>query len=138
MNVNAILDGVSDLAQEWAAQCPDRQQRTKADPEDFEALRQLGVPLLGVPVEFGGLWESPALSSRPICTMLRTLAQGDPSVTLASSMHQLVLSSWRTALVAEPLKDAWARQRAEVFQTVHDGAWWGTLVSEPGSGGDSR
>ena len=137
MSVNAILTGVSNLAQEWAAQRPDRQQRTKAEPEDFEALRHLGVPLLGVPVEFGGLWDTPALSSRPICTMLRMLAQGDPSVTLASSMHQLVLSSWRTALVEEPLKDAWARQRAEVFQTVHDGAWWGTLVSEPGSGGDS-
>ena len=137
MNVNAILDGVSDLAQEWAAQRQDRQQRTKAAPEDFEALRRLGVPLLGVPVEFGGLWETPALSSRPICTMVRTLAQGDPSVTLASSMHQLVLSSWRTDTVAEPYADAWTKQRKEVFQTVHDGAWWGTLISEPGSGGDT-
>ena len=137
MSVNAILDGVSDLAVEWAAQRPDRQQRTKADPEDFEALRRLGIPLLGVPAEFGGLWESPARSSRPICTMLRVLAQGDPSVTLASSMHQLVLASWRTASVSEPYADAWARQRKEVFQTVHAGAWWGTLISEPGSGGDS-
>lgn len=137
MSVNAILDGVSDLAREWAAQGPDRQQRTQADPEDFEALRRLGIPLLGVPVEFGGLWESPARSSRPICTMLRVLAQGDPSVTLASSMHQLVLASWRTAEVPEPYADAWAKQRKDVFQTVHDGAWWGTLISEPGSGGDT-
>ena len=58
-------------------------------------------------------------------------------MTLASSMHQLVLASWRTASVAEPYADAWAKQRKEVFQTVHDGAWWGTLISEPGSGGDS-
>ena len=137
MSANTILDGAADLAREWAAQCPDRQQRTQADPEDFEALRRLGIPLLGVPAEFGGLWESPARSSRPICTMLRVLAQGDPSVTLASSMHQLVLASWRTASVSEPYADAWARQRKEVFQTVHAGAWWGTLISEPGSGGDS-
>ena len=137
MSANTILDGAADLAREWAAQCPDRQQRTQADPEDFEALRRLGIPLLGVPTEFGGLWESPARSSRPICTMLRVLAQGDPSVTLASSMHQLVLASWRTASVSEPYADAWARQRKEVFQTVHAGAWWGTLISEPGSGGDS-
>ena len=137
MSVNVILDGVSDLAQEGATQCQDRQQRTKADPADFETLRRLGIPLLGVPVEFGGLWESSARSSRPICTMVRRLAQGDPSVTLASSMHQLVLSSWRTDTVTEPYADAWAKQRKEVFQTVHDGAWWGTLISEPGSGGDS-
>ena len=137
MSVNAILDGASDLAREWAAQYPDRQQRTQADPEDFEVLRRLGIPLLGVPVEFGGLWESPARSSRPICTMLRVLAQGDPSVTLASAMHQLVLASWRTASVSETYADAWAKQRKDVFQTVQDGAWWGTLISEPGSGGDS-
>ena len=137
MSVEGILNGVANLAGEWAAQRPDRQQRTQADPEDFEALRRLGIPLLGVPVEFGGLWESPARSSRPICAMLRMLAQGDPSVTLASSMHQLVLASWRTAAVSEPYAPAWAKQRKEVFQTVHDGAWWGTLISEPGSGGDS-
>ena len=137
MSESDILDGVSDLAMKWAAQCPDRQQRTKADPADFEALRSLGIPFLGVPEEFGGLWESPARSSRPICTMLRVLAQGDPSVTLASAMHQLVLASWRTAAVSEPYADAWAKQRKDVFQTVHDGAWWGTLISEPGSGGDS-
>jgi alkylation response protein AidB-like acyl-CoA dehydrogenase len=69
--------------------------------------------------------------------MLRTLAQGDPSITLASAMHQLVLSSWRIPTVPEPYAKAWAKQRREVFQTVLDGAWWGTIVSEPGSGGDT-
>jgi hypothetical protein len=42
----------------------------------------LGVPLMAVPVEFGGTWDSLAQSARPICTMLRRLAQGDPSITL--------------------------------------------------------
>ena len=137
MSVNTILETAPRLAQEWAAQRQDRQQRTKPDPADFESLRQLGIQLLGVPVEFGGLWESPEQSSRPICTMLRTLAQGDPSITLSSAMHQLVLASWRNAIVSEPYAEAWANQRKEVFQTVLDGAWWGTLVSEPGSGGDA-
>jgi alkylation response protein AidB-like acyl-CoA dehydrogenase len=52
-------------------------------------------------------------------------------------MHQLVLSSWRIPTVPEPYAKAWAKQRHEVFQTVLDGAWWGTIVSEPGSGGDT-
>jgi hypothetical protein len=69
--------------------------------------------------------------------MLRTLAQGDPSITLASAMHHLVLSSWRIPTVPEPYSQRWVKQRREVFQTVLDGAWWGTIVSEPGSGGDT-
>ncbi|HZA22904.1 MAG TPA: acyl-CoA dehydrogenase family protein, partial [Dehalococcoidia bacterium] len=64
-------------------------------------------------------------------------AQGDPSITLASAMHHLVLSSWRIPSVPEPHTSGWAKQRREVFQTVLDGAWWGTIVSEPGSGGDT-
>jgi hypothetical protein len=92
---------------------------------------------MAVPVELGGTWESLAQSARPICTLLRTLAQGDPSITLASAMHHLVLSSWRRPTVPAPYTAAWVEQRREVFQTVLDGAWWGTIISEPGSGGDT-
>jgi hypothetical protein len=137
MKVQTILGKVPNLASEWASQRSERQQRTKADPADFDSLRRIGVPLLAVPAEFGGTWESLSQSARPICTMLRTLAQGDPSITLASAMHHLVLSSWRIPSVPEPHTSGWAKQRREVFQTVLDGAWWGTIVSEPGSGGDT-
>jgi alkylation response protein AidB-like acyl-CoA dehydrogenase len=137
MRIETILEPASQLAKEWAAQREDRQQRTKADPSDYDTLRQIGVPLLAVPTEFGGTWESLSQSARPICTLLRTLAQGDPSITLSSAMHHLVLSSWRIPAVPEPYAPDWAKQRQEVFQTVLDGAWWGTIVSEPGSGGDT-
>lgn len=137
MTVETILEKAPKLAREFAAERAERQRRTKADPVDFQRLRELGIPLMAVPVEFGGTWESLAQSARPICTMLRTLAQGDPSVTLASAMHHLVLSSWRIPSVPQPYTEVWARQRREVFQTVLDGAWWGTIVSEPGSGGDT-
>src|SRR5919106_5411888 len=137
MKIESILEKVPALAHEWAAQRSERQRRTEADPVDFKRLQDLGVPLMAVPVEFGGTWESLSQSARPICTMLRTLAQGDPSVTLASAMHHLVLSSWRIPTVPEPHTEAWKRQRREVFQSVLDGAWWGTIISEPGSGGDT-
>ncbi|MFQ6028139.1 MAG: acyl-CoA dehydrogenase family protein [Dehalococcoidia bacterium] len=137
MNIETILEGVPKLAREWASQRDDRQQRTKADPADYEALRRIGIPLLAVPVEFGGTWEDVSQSARPICTMLRTLAKGDPSITLSSAMHQGVLASWRVPQVPEPYGDAWQQQRKYVFDTVTDGAWWGTIVSEPGSGGDT-
>jgi alkylation response protein AidB-like acyl-CoA dehydrogenase len=48
-----------------------------------------------------------------------------------------LLSSWRIPTVPEPYAEARRRQRREVFDTVRDGCWWGTIISEPGSGGDS-
>jgi alkylation response protein AidB-like acyl-CoA dehydrogenase len=131
-----ILEQATGLSREWASEWQDRQQRTSADPEDFRRLREMGVPLMSIPGEFGGSWEGLARTARPIGTMLRTLAQGDPSVTLSSAMHHLVLDSWRRPSAPEPYTEAFDRQRREVFQTVQDGAWWGTLISEPGSGGD--
>lgn len=135
--IGAILEQVPKLVREWASQRGDRQRRTEADPADYEQLRKLGIPLMAVPVEFGGTWEDISQSARPLCTMLRALAQGDPSITLSSAMHHGVLASWRIPTVPEPYNDGWQKQRKEVFQTVVDGAWWGTIVSEPGSGGDT-
>ena len=36
----------------------------------------------------------------------------------------------------EPFRTAWADQRAEVLASAMDGHFWGTITSEPGSGGD--
>ena len=137
MTIARILEEAPRLTKAWAAEREDRQQRTEGDPADFRRLRELGIHLLAVPVDFGGTWESLAQSARPLCTLLRILAQGDPSITLASTMHPLVLSSWRISTVPEPYTAAWKRQRQDVFDTVLDGCWWGTITSEPGSGGDS-
>ncbi len=135
-SITHMLAAVPHLAQEWAAERQERQERTQGRPEDYARLRQLGVHLMAVPVELGGTWESLPQTARPFCTILRTLAQGDPSITLASAMHQLVLSSWRLPTVPEPYSALWAQQREDVFQSVRDGHWWGTIISEPGSGGD--
>jgi alkylation response protein AidB-like acyl-CoA dehydrogenase len=137
VTIARILEEAPRLAHTWAAERQDRQQRTEGDPADFQRLRELGVHLLGVPTEFGGTWESLAQSARPLCTLLRILAQGDPSITLSSAMHPLVLSSWRIPTVPEPYTAAWQRQRRQVHETVRDGCWWGTIISEPGSGGDT-
>ena len=137
VSIATILAEAPQLAHAWAADRAVRQERTQGEPADYERLRQLGVHLMAVPVEFGGTWESLPQTARPFCTMLRILAQGDPSITLASAMHQLVLSSWRRPTVPAPYTALWAQQRQEVFQTVRDGCWWGTIISEPGSGGDT-
>jgi alkylation response protein AidB-like acyl-CoA dehydrogenase len=71
--------------------------------------------------------------------MLRALAHGDSSVALVASMHPAVIFSggWTEIGEApEPFTEAWNRQRDWVFQTACEGHWWGTIISEPGSGGD--
>lgn len=136
MKIETILEQAPLLAQEFANERGARQRRKEADPADFQRLEDLGIHLMSVPVEFGGTWESLEQSTRPICNVLRTVAIGDSSVSLVSAMHPLVLSAWRIPQVPPPFTDDWARQRREVFETVVGGAWWGTIVSEPGSGGD--
>jgi alkylation response protein AidB-like acyl-CoA dehydrogenase len=85
----------------------------------------------------GGLWVDLATSTRPIAEILRTLARGDPSVALVSSMHPAVLSFWLCQPEApEPYTRAWSGQLRFVAQTAVDGHFWGTITSEPGSGGD--
>ena len=54
LQIATILEQAPKLAQEWAAERQVRQQRTQADPADYERLRQLGVHLMAVPVEIGG------------------------------------------------------------------------------------
>lgn len=96
--------------------------------------------MTGVPAKSGGLWESTEISTRPVCEVLRTLAHGDPSVALVSSMHPSVMAAAGWLLIDEsapPTQNEWAEQREWAFGTAKDGHFWGTIVSEPGSGGDS-
>jgi alkylation response protein AidB-like acyl-CoA dehydrogenase len=52
-------------------------------------------------------------------------------------MHPSVLIFWLgTPRVPSPFEAAWEEQRHRIFQSVLDGGWWGTITSEPGSGGD--
>ena len=41
-----------------------------------------------------------------------------------------------TAEASPPFEKAWEGQRRSIFRSVHEGAWWGTIASEPGAGGD--
>ena len=71
----------------------------------------LGFLLTGVPASMGGLWRDVASSTRPIAELLRTLARGDPSVALVSSMHPAVLSFWLCQPEAPaPHTDPWRQQ----------------------------
>jgi alkylation response protein AidB-like acyl-CoA dehydrogenase len=137
MDAATVRDRVSEIAAGFAHNRRERQFRRELDPKDFAALSDAGYLLTGVPVEMGGLWESPGKSARPICEILRALAHGDSSVALVSSMHAAVTAFWLSSPTAPtPFTDAWATQRRWVSERALDGAWWGTITSEPGSGGD--
>lgn len=137
MNSNDVLAGVRNIAGAFASERHDRQRRRELDPADFEQLEKAGFLLTGVPAARGGLFENAARSTRSVCEILRALAHGDSSVALVSSMHPAVLSFWlSTPEAGDPNREAWAAQRDEVTRAAEEGAWWGTITSEPGSGGD--
>ena len=136
MDATKILEGVTALAESWAADRAARQRRRALDPADFEALRDAGFTLTGIPADDGGIWRDIRTSTRDVAEILRALAQGDPSVALVSSMHPAVLSYWlATPEVPGEHASAWQEQRAFFFEQARS-KWFGTITSEPGSGGD--
>ncbi|MGH2355144.1 MAG: hypothetical protein ACRDI2_06595 [Chloroflexota bacterium] len=136
-DATTILDNVQRVSARFAAERKARQLQRGLVASDFDQLREAGFLLAGVPVEQGGIWESPAQSTRAVCELLRALAHGDSSVALVCSMHPAVLGFWLTTPQApSPHEQTWEAQRRRVFETAREGAWWGTITSEPGSGGD--
>ena len=135
-----ILEKVRELSTEFAGERNERQRRRELVQADFDRLKDTGFLLTGVPVVQGGIWESFQRSNRTICEMLKTLAQGDSSIALVAAMHPAVLitTGWLTLPEApQPYRADWDKQRRWAFQTAQDGQQWGTIMSEPGSGGDT-
>lgn len=75
-----------------------------------------------------------AASTRAICEGLRQLAGADPSVALVASMHPAVVAFWLAS--PDESQPEWEQQRQAVFASAAAGEQWGTITSEPGSGGD--
>ncbi len=137
MDARSVRDKVASVAAGFAADRVVRQARRSLDPADFAALRDAGFLLTGVPAHMGGLWRSLAESTRPLCEIQRALAHGDSSVALVSAMHPAVLSIWlSTPEVPAETQAGWEAQRRFVSDQALEGQWWGTITSEPGSGGD--
>jgi alkylation response protein AidB-like acyl-CoA dehydrogenase len=136
LHAQALLSDVRRLARGFAANRRERQQRRALDPADIAALKGIGLHLAAVPVAYGGLWQDQRTSMRTQCEALRLLAQADSSLALVASMHPAVLTFWRDPAPPPSGQDAWETQRRAVFAAVADGGWFGTVTSEPGSGGD--
>jgi alkylation response protein AidB-like acyl-CoA dehydrogenase len=128
---------VAELARGFELERAERQRRRRLAASDLDALAAAGYLRVALPESAGGLWRSTAESTRFVAELLRRLAAADSSLALVSAMHPAVLLSWLVASEApEPYRAAWKAQRREIFEGVTRGAWWGTLSSEPGSGGD--
>jgi alkylation response protein AidB-like acyl-CoA dehydrogenase len=129
-----IAAGVGELAYGWRDDRAARQRRRHLEQADFDALRDAGYLQLVVPEAMGGTWRSIPESTRSVASVLRTLAGADPSVALVSSMHPAVVGFWLAP--PDPGRPAWTEQRGAVCETARAGMQWGTITSEPGSGGD--
>ena len=124
-----------DLAARWRSERAERQLRRHLDPADFEALGDLGLWRSAAPHDRGGSWRGAAESIRPLCDSVRTVAAGDPSPALVAAMHPAVLAFWLTH-DADHRGDSWSEQFDAVVASAAAGEQWGTVTSEPGSGGD--
>ena len=85
MDINAVKTNAKLVAEEWKEQVTERQQRTELQEDDYNQLKSINIPLLGVPQEFGGLWQDLQSTGSSVCEILRILASGDPSVALSST-----------------------------------------------------
>jgi alkylation response protein AidB-like acyl-CoA dehydrogenase len=132
-SVAQVTAAATDVASEWRADRSQRQLRRHLDQADFDALRETGILQLVAPTDMGGLWQSMEVSVRSVCEVYRVLAAGDPSVALVSSMHG-VIGFW--LVNPDPSQPEWEEQRRAVFESALAGEQWGTITSEPGSGGD--
>ena len=129
-----LANGISAIADDWRSERPERQARRGLDPADFERLANAGFLHVSVPEKDGGLWRSVVETTRPTCEVLRTIARADPSVALVASMHPSVVGFWLAP--PDPGRTQWTAQRDAVVATAATGHQWGTITSEPGSGGD--
>jgi len=131
-----VRAAVADVARDFAAQRTERIGRRALEPDDFARLERAGFPLTGVPLQQGGLWRGLADSVRDYTELVRLLAEGDACVALVAAMHPSVLSFWLAPADPKTDSDAWSAQRQRFVDTAKGGHWWGTMISEPGSGGD--
>jgi alkylation response protein AidB-like acyl-CoA dehydrogenase len=137
MDERQVLGNVREVADDFARQRKERQGRRHLERADFDRLAEAGFLHTGVSKRHGGLWKGMRESTRPVCEMLRALAGGDSSVALVATMHPAVLAFWLASPEARPpYAAAWQQQIAELAESALAGAWWGTITSEPGSGGD--
>ncbi len=122
-------------------ECPRGDDDTMSSPhEDPSRSRRsrrrsgLRIPAVGGTRRPRWGLDGAAASVDGIARALRVLAAADPSFALVSSMHPAVLSFWLTPPESDDAR--WQRQRRAVVATALAGQRWGTITSEPGSGGD--
>jgi alkylation response protein AidB-like acyl-CoA dehydrogenase len=124
---------IADIADDWRGARAERQGRRHLESADFARLRDAGFLRTVVPESMGGLWRSVPETTPRICALLRTLGRADPSVALVAAMHPAVVGFWLAPSFDHP---AWTEQRTGVAESALEGRQWGTITSEPGSGGD--
>lgn len=129
-----VSSRLDEIGSSWRSDRATRQARRSLDRSDFEALSATGLLTAIAPADVGGLWHGAGSSARPLCELYRRLARADPSVALVSSMHAAVVAFWLASPDAS--QPAWEEQRHAVFASAVAGDQWGTITSEPGSGGD--
>ncbi len=137
MDAATVYENIRALSAEFATERRERQQRRELVAADFARLREAGF--LSSDRRAAGPWRHLGKRRRGHPADLRDAphAHGDSSAALVCAMHPVVLSFWMAIPRAPaPFDNAWEGQRRSIFRNVCEGAWWGTIASEPDTSGD--
>ena len=132
-----LLTDIETLAATWAGERAERIQRRHLDPDDFEALAGTGYLELVVPVDHGGRWRS-MTETGSAADRCRSPAGGRRSRGGAGGVDAPCRR--RVLDCRPPVRPSRSERpgrpsRLPSFATALDGHFWGTITSEPGSGG---
>ena len=122
---------------DFAADRKARQLRTQFDLADFDRLAEAGLLRTGLPADRGGLWANLSCRRAASASSTECSAGADPSVAAGSRRCTPRCSgSGSRPDLPTPTAPAGTTARLAIFDTVAAGRRWGTITSEPGSGGD--
>ena len=136
MDARTILENVHEVSARFATERSERQQRRELVCGLRATPRSRISPHRGSSRPRRHLGERAPIDASSANSSARW--RTGSSVALVCAMHPTVLVFWlANAQVPAPFQAAWEAQRRRIFQTVCEGAWWGTIASEPGSGATS-
>ena len=129
----SVIGAAKSIADRWRPEQAERQARRNLDRADFAALSE------------GRLWATVCqrrwagcgAMRRPRCVRCATRCADRRRGFVGgagAAMHPSVIAFWLAN--PSPEDDDWISQRDAVFASAAAGEQWGTITSEPGSGGD--
>ena len=114
MDAAKVREGVTAIAESWAADRAARQQRRALDPADFTALRDAGFTLTGIAADAGGIWRDIRSCQQTVTVQMYFAKPGAVADTMSKVLRECASKHVRVLLLldgfgAQSLSKEWRR-----------------------------